>query len=73
MSKVMLKFFFLNLNLFKLTSFEIFLLFTGVAHYEDLWYIWHKPGQPSPKCTDKVVSDRVLKLWRNFMEHGWDF
>lgn len=42
----------------------------GVAHLEEQWYIWQRQGLDLPRGQDKLVSARMLRLWRNFMEYG---
>ncbi|KAI7815370.1 carboxylesterase [Rhyzopertha dominica] len=42
----------------------------GVAHAEEMWYIWRKSNLSATSPVDEIVRDRTLKMWTNFARTG---
>ncbi|XP_018565293.1 venom carboxylesterase-6-like [Anoplophora glabripennis] len=40
--------------------------YKGVVHTEEMAYIWSRSYLPEPNPTDKLVRDRMVKMWANF-------
>lgn len=46
------------------------IIFLGVAHAEEMWYMWRKENLTTRSNTDNIVRDRVVRLWTNFARFG---
>lgn len=42
----------------------------GVAHAEEMWYMWRKENLTTRSNTDNIVRDRVVRMWTNFARFG---
>lgn len=42
----------------------------GVAHTEDVFYIWRRKGIPLPSGVDELTANRLIKIWSNFIKTG---
>ncbi|XP_057666850.1 carboxylic ester hydrolase-like [Diorhabda carinulata] len=42
----------------------------GVAHGEDIFYIWRRQSVPLPNGFDQITATRLIKIWSNFIKTG---
>ncbi|KAG5887739.1 hypothetical protein JTB14_003900 [Gonioctena quinquepunctata] len=42
----------------------------GVSHLEEQWYIWKRKDMLPPTGLDKLISQRMVRMWTNFIRTG---
>nr|WCC58195.1 carboxylesterase [Pharsalia antennata] len=44
--------------------------YKGVVHTEEMAYIWFRNYLPEPNRPDKLIRDRMVRMWANFAKTG---